>query len=184
MVQVCDLRAFAWLTAIAPNADKTCLSITHRYVAAGPDSMRLCMDTHFGNAPNSAIMGRHVDKLAESPRSKGSMEFHLGVVYRFLKVFSRLVAYHPASANGRFLVRLRVAPHASVLLPHLEEPKRRRMTDSPLSSDSLKVRILVSTSYFALTLLSPVSSNTKLMMSIFVKGILPTFFPEPRTSFG
>lgn len=58
----------------------------------------------------------------------------------------------------------------------LKEPKRLNMTDSPLARDSLTASMIASTASSALTLLSPVSSNTRLMMSIFVKGLLPRIF--------
>ena len=55
------------------------------------------------------------------------MEFHPGAVHRIPEVFSRLEPYDPAGADERFPARLRVAPHAGVLIPHPEgtEPPQR-----------------------------------------------------------
>ncbi len=50
-----------------------------------------------------------------------------------------------------------------------KEPNLLRMTGLPISKVALMVSMMVSTASSALTLLSPVSSATRLMISIFVK---------------
>ena len=107
-------------TAIAPSNGRMCFPITNRYAAAPALQCTFTWKPISGELSILQFRGRHSNRLAGSPRIKGSIKIHASAVHRFLEVFSRLEAYDLASADGRFPARLRVAPHASVLLPHLE----------------------------------------------------------------